>query len=560
MRNQTSPWDKFSCGEGREVFLSSWNNPELLPLSVLFLWQTRIVDADAIASLLGHWINRYKDEMPFPEVVTSVIERLPNGLWCSSDKHFALLKTFCEILRTYNSDYIRERILLVMAQAEVWSKGSCTLEISTERITKDIERARQSSLSDVHQPIINLAVAYAEFLPTAKRYAEAERLLSSLNSFGEGQLSNELLFGIGNALLRCGKRNYAVHYFDKCVDRTTGDNLDIKPIWSRGLAKLLDRDYRLENLYDYCRIGSNRQDLSDISNGAHVNPTIPFWNGDKDCTVLAYYNQGLGEEVFFLRGLSLLQTLFPSVKLVAWVRPQLSDVAKRWLHNIDIYTDGDTVEGLHIDMRIPITSTIYYIAKQITNSHTVQGQGQGQATIVSSTELCRRYRKSVRKSCNSVIQNKSEGKKLVGVVWRSLGTHRGCQKSVGFDLVRRLSQVDGIQLIAMQHRMTKKEEEECLSLGVGVEKYFEKSANWIHGWDRIRQLDIFVSCSTAQAHLAASSEVDTRVLISSCFNVNFCWNHENGLAEWYDNCYIYEKRRDDDWDSCISKLCADIQG
>jgi len=271
---------------------------------------------------------------------------------------------------------------------------------------------------------------------------------------------------------------------------------------------------------------------------AGVKPRLPKseWSGEdlKDKTILVIGEQGLGDQIQFLRFTANLQSTGAKIKLV--VSPGVKALFPTPAGNIiGIYQPGEDLG--EYDYWITMMSIPRVIGLRLeTIAHQLQYVA---ATPAKAQEWADRLG--------------SKKRMRIGVCWRGrtdswIHNHKAMPVEKMAELIRRNPEHQWINL-----NVDSTEEESQIIIAAGGECYpgtvndFADTAGLMH------HLDLVISVDTANAHLAGAMGRPVWIPLNAYGN---CWrwllNRED--SPWYPSARLYRQPKMGDWDSVINRM------
>jgi hypothetical protein len=271
---------------------------------------------------------------------------------------------------------------------------------------------------------------------------------------------------------------------------------------------------------------------------AGVKPKLPKpeWTGEdpKDKTILVIGEQGLGDQIQFLRFTANLQSAGAKLKLV--ISPGVKALFPTPAGNIiGIYEPGEDLG--EYDYWIPMMSIPKVIGLRLeTVAHQLQ-------YVAATPEKAQEWGDKLG----------LKKRMRIGVCWRGrtdswIHNHKAMPVEKMAELIRRNPEHQWINL-----NVDSTEEESQIIIAAGGECYpgtvndFADTAGLMH------HLDLVISVDTANAHLAGAMGRPVWIPLNAYGN---CWrwllNRED--SPWYPSARLFRQPKMGDWDSVINKL------
>lgn len=261
--------------------------------------------------------------------------------------------------------------------------------------------------------------------------------------------------------------------------------------------------------------------------------------------ILVHAEQGLGDELQFLRFLPLLQAKQPGEVLMICHNPVRPFVEQ--IPGITVL-DPHTEVGDRYDVWVALMSLPHYLR--------IEREDQIPAPLLPKVEEER-----VGKWFGDLVSTFSDIARLhVGVVWAGQFQHKNdSHRSIPLQQFAKLFDTEGVNFVSLQ-QMRPGETEEFAEI---KRRHSNVRALWL---DDLRDtaaviegLDVVVSADTAVAHLAASMGKPTFILIPK-FGTDWRWQLERTDSPWYPSATLYRQSKIGDWASVIARLRNDLTG
>jgi tetratricopeptide (TPR) repeat protein len=331
----------------------------------------------------------------------------------------------------------------------------------------------------------------------------------------------------GNVLREMGYPERAIPFLHAAHDI---DPTNVTAEFNLAVAYLLKGDYNLGWKYYEARWRYEHM--------AGIKPNLPRpeWTGQdiKDKTILLVGEQGLGDQIQFLRFAANLQSAGAKIKLVlsAGVKPLFPAPAG---NVIGIYGPGEDLG--EYDYWIPMMSVPRVIGVTLKNlAHNLQyiaaepAKAQAWATRLGAKKRMR-----------------------IGVCWSGrkdswIHNHKAMPVEKMAELIKRNPEHQWINL-----QMDATEEELAVITAAGAESFpgtvqdFSDTAGLMH------HLDLVISVDTANAHLAGAMGRPVWIPLNAYGN---CWRWllRREDSPWYPSARLYRQPVMGDWDSVINRM------
>lgn len=263
----------------------------------------------------------------------------------------------------------------------------------------------------------------------------------------------------------------------------------------------------------------------------------PRWNGEKDKTVIAYGEQGIGDEISFASCIPDL--IRDSKKVIIDCDNRLEGLFKRSFPEAEVHGTRFRDVDLTGDYRVAFGSLPKCYRRK-------DADFTGNPYLIADPERRKQWR---------VLLDELPGLK-VGLAWNA-GTSINGQKFRSIDLedMKPILQTKGVSFVSLEYRDPTKEIEEVS----GVAK--------IHEWGRatrtldyddtaalVAELDLVITVGTAVAHLCGGLGKECWVLLQK----NPIWRYRGGdTTPWYRSVRFYRQRTD--WTYPVHRVAEDLR-
>ncbi len=264
----------------------------------------------------------------------------------------------------------------------------------------------------------------------------------------------------------------------------------------------------------------------------------PEWTGDPLAgrTLLVYSEQGMGDNLQFIRYLPLLRRRYPDSKIYFWCLPPLFRLFHFCAAEWGIEALPPTVPGglPPFDVQIALLSLPYRMGTEL-------------ATIPADVPYLRAAPELVAKWAPRLAS--LPGKK-VGLVWASgevYALHKF--RTVRLQQLNSLLEVEGISWVSLQKGNGASQIVEeglsgrILDLMDEAEDFADTAAMMAH-------LDLVISVDTSVPHLAGA--LGTPVWLLDRFDTDWRWLLDRTDSPWYPGMRIFRQAALGDWNSAVS--------
>jgi tetratricopeptide (TPR) repeat protein len=331
----------------------------------------------------------------------------------------------------------------------------------------------------------------------------------------------------GNVLREMGYPARAIPFLHAARDI---DPSNVTAEFNLAVAYLLKGDY--ENGWQYYESRWRYEHM------AGVKPKLPKpeWSGQdlKDKTILVVGEQGLGDQIQFLRFTANLQSAGAKIKLV--MSPGVKALFPEPAGNIiGIYEPGEDLG--EYDYWISMMSIPRVIGLRLeTIAHQLQYVA---ATPAKAQEWADRLGPKKRMR--------------IGVCWSGrkdswIHNHKAMPVEKMAELIRRNPEHQWINL-----NVDSTEEESQIIIAAGGECYPGTVNNFADTAGLMHHLDLVISVDTANAHLAGAMGRPVWIPLNAYGN---CWRWllRREDSPWYPSARLFRQPRMGDWDSVINRM------
>jgi tetratricopeptide (TPR) repeat protein len=326
-----------------------------------------------------------------------------------------------------------------------------------------------------------------------------------------------------------------------------GINLKSNPqaLYNRGLSKLLQRNW--EGWNDYEEVLGRTKDRKER---VYCDPMEPRWDGTKGLTIVAYGEQGLGDEITFAS--CLPELIKDSKKVIIETERRLVNLFQRSFPEADVYgtrfqsEDIDWLERYDIDARVAFGSLPKFY-------RTTNAAFPGEPYLVSDPERRIQWR---------ALLSALGDRPRIGIAWTGGTKPTGRdRRSLKLEQLLPLLKQDAT-FISLEYKEEREEEVKAFEKNHGIK---------IHHWDRatvsdkyfdydetaalVSELDMVIGVTTASLHLAGAIGVKTWALVPEW--PTWLWGIEGTTIPWNKSTTLYRQRGT--WDSLIARVAHDFK-
>jgi tetratricopeptide (TPR) repeat protein len=262
----------------------------------------------------------------------------------------------------------------------------------------------------------------------------------------------------------------------------------------------------------------------------------PLWLGDqhlKNKTILIYCEQGLGDTIQFSRYVPLFNQLECTVILE--VQASLVSLFKNMPGISAIFAKGQKLPKF--DYQCPIMSLPYAFDTTIDTIPPIQPIFLEEAKITEWEKILG-----------------PKYKPRIGLAWSGSITH-GNDRNRSIDLEQYISYlIPEFEYISLQKEVREVDNEVLRKSD--IRDFSEKIHDFSDTAALVSLIDLVITVDTSVAHLAASLDKPTLILISHTPDWRWMMNRDN--SPWYPTVKLYRQQNIGDWQSALQTLFDDL--
>ena len=286
--------------------------------------------------------------------------------------------------------------------------------------------------------------------------------------------------------------------------------------------------------------------LSNRSNSIKLESKLPeFCLNSENKNVLIWGEQGLGDEIFFLRFLSKLEPYVHNmyVKLDKRLRPIIESILPRakFINQNKNFRKG-------IDCQLPIGDLSSLFINNIFDL-----KNNSKKYIKSDSVRTNDLKKYLKKK-NQVI---------CGLSWISKNGDIGASKSISLDVLKPILSLQNIKFIDLQYNDTKAEREQFFkenNISINKIEHID-NFNDIEGiTSLIDACDFIITVSNTNAHIAGALGKKTLLLLPKGKGRLWYWSSNKNNSLWYSSVEILEQSFPGEWEPVIKELKSKVRG
>ena len=269
----------------------------------------------------------------------------------------------------------------------------------------------------------------------------------------------------------------------------------------------------------------------------------PVWNGERGKRVVLWKEQGIGDQIIFLGLAREIREMCETLSV--YVDARLRLLCNRAMPEINFVKDKEELNNVECYYHMPLGSVPGLLRNDIRDfDRTVKGY------LKPSPERV----KAIRTELNL------DGKKAIGISWKSFNSLNNTKKSVLLkDIAQLFSSLD-VVLVNLQYGDIEDEIREFKeAFGINVVQC--ASVDNKEDLDGLAALievcDLVVSIPNVTVHLAGALAKETWVLLP--YVAHFWWLVERTDSIWYPSLTLYRQPKLEDWTSVYSSIRKDLQ-
>lgn len=335
---------------------------------------------------------------------------------------------------------------------------------------------------------------------------------------------------MGNINLALGKIQEAEFFYDKAIELNSNFTL---AMYNKGLLNLINGNYNLGwEHYEKRKMTKEYQVPAPIKK-------VPDYEGQKSGNLFIWAEQGIGDQIFYLR---MLHSLPKKLNLTVALDKRLISLYKR---------------------TFPKTNFIEFPKKQVLNNYDYQTLSASLGKFYANSEnkikiFCEKKLLTNAQKDNIYIKKyKNKNKLLCGISWLSKNTISSKRKTLQLEQFKILNE-NRIDFIDLQYGI----EDDYISKfnkKYGTNIFSDNEVDKFNDIDNLTSLiqacDFIISISNVTAHLSASIGKKTFILVPFGYGLNNPWYwQDKNKSVWYESVEIFRQSKLHEWDSVLEKL------
>ena len=287
--------------------------------------------------------------------------------------------------------------------------------------------------------------------------------------------------------------------------------------------------------------------LSNRSNAIKLETRLPsFCLNSENKNVLIWGEQGIGDEIFFLRFLPKLEPYVHNMYVK--LDKRLSPIIESILPRAKFINQNKEISENNIDCQLPIGDLSSLFIKNIS----------------ALKDNSKKYIKSDSVRTNDLKKYlKKKNQVICGLSWISKNGDIGASKSMSLDVLKPILSLQNIKFIDLQYNDTKAEREQFFkenNISINKIEHID-SFNDIEGiTSLIDACDFIITVSNTNAHIAGALGKKTLLLLPKGKGRLWYWSSNKNYSLWYSSVEILEQSFPGEWEPVINKLKTKIKG
>ena len=267
----------------------------------------------------------------------------------------------------------------------------------------------------------------------------------------------------------------------------------------------------------------------------------PCWNGIdslKNKTILIYGEQGLGDNIHFVRYFNLIKS--QAKKAILQVDERLVHLFKESNFSNDIFSNNEKLPKF--DIHCPLLSLPFRF------STTLKNIPSSDKYLFPNEDRIIRWKKTFESQYLNI-----------GINWQATPNpyfDRG--RSFKLKYFNDISSIDNIKLYSLQKINGLSQISEISNqFKLNIIDNFDEEAPFVDTAAIIENLDLVITCDTSIAHLSGAIGKKTFLLLQK--NSEWRWMQDIDYSPWYNSIKIYRQKNQNDWSSVFDDVKKDIK-
>ncbi|GLQ32231.1 tetratricopeptide repeat protein [Litoribrevibacter albus] len=273
---------------------------------------------------------------------------------------------------------------------------------------------------------------------------------------------------------------------------------------------------------------------------------LPKWEGQclKNKTMLVLSEQGVGDQILFVRYLLLLQSRFVLKDIVCIVEPRIASLFE--------FSDFGKVRFVSVDStKLNAQGFDYY--SYLGDLPRNLGAGTD-ATLFKSEQYIYAHRTRVHEYRDKYFKLFGN-KKKIGITWKSSSRLSGDRKNLELASMAPLFELENVQWICLQYGDVSEDLYKlntAFETNIYVDETVDLTNNLALSAVQIMALDLVVTVSNATAHLCGALGVDCLLLTSK--SPMWYWGGDGEKSVFYPSISIYRQKEHNQWLEVVERV------
>jgi len=355
-----------------------------------------------------------------------------------------------------------------------------------------------------------------QFKDAEKFYKESIRVKNDFD---------DAYFNLGVICERSGKYSEGLEYYRKAIEINPGHE---QAVWNKALLNLKLENFEVGwNEYEF------RKNLKSVNTKKLTDKLLE--NQDvRGKRVLVYSEQGLGDNIQFLRYLKLLKE--KGAFVIFECNPKLYHLFEEHKYIDEIIKQTELKEPqVEYDYQAALLSLPKFFNTELV---TIPNEVP---YLFAKPEKIETWSKII--CCDAVMK--------IGIVWSGASNNLyGKNRSCKLDDFIPLFSIEGVQYFSLQKEETDNPID-YKGLPVTSFKYVDKIP-FIDTSAIIKNLDLVISIDTSIAHLAGAMGIETWVMLP--YFSDWRWFLHRDDSPWYPTMKLFRQQKNGDWKSTIEQV------
>lgn len=257
-------------------------------------------------------------------------------------------------------------------------------------------------------------------------------------------------------------------------------------------------------------------------------------------TLLIWAEQGLGEQILYSRILTYLK-IYPQ-KIVLALDKRLIPVYKKSFPEFDYIDRFMITESTFFEEQIPIGDLAGHFISTATDLRKIEFPYIKSSIIESQINRLEDERNFL----------------ICGISWQSSGDDFGDAKSIPFEEIIILLEINNIKWINLQYFSNKTDEEIINKITKKYKLKIENKNDNLNNLEGLSNLifncDYIVTCSNIVAHLAGAMNKETLLILPNGRGRLWFWNNQGDNSIWYPSIKFFKNNNNINWSKPIAEI------